>query len=114
MITSWKESGQMYELIADYCKILKLGNRIAKNYSQIEAASHEEFLAKLLAMEVEARKINRKNLLLKQAQFDVLKTFGNFRFEKMTIPNSIDIETLKRLPLSTKGRLNTIRFCRVG
>lgn len=95
MITSWKESGQMYELIADYCKILKLGNRIAKNYSQIEAASHEEFLAKLLAMEVEARKINRKNLLLKQAQFDVLKTFGNFRFEKMTIPNSIDIETLK-------------------
>ena len=95
MVTSWKESGQMYELIADYCKILKLGNRIAKNYSQIEAASHEEFLAKLLAMEVEARKINRKNLLLKQAQFDVLKTFGNFRFEKMTIPNSIDIETLK-------------------
>ena len=85
----------MHELIAAYCNTLKLGSRIAKNYSQIEAETHEEFLAKLLAMEIEARELNRKNALLKQAQFDVLKTFGDFRFEKMSIPNTIDVEAIK-------------------
>ena len=85
----------MRELIAKYCSTLKLGSRIVQNYPDIQAQTHEEFLAKLLAMEVEARERNRKTLLLKQAQFDVIKTFGNYRFEKMSIPNSIDIETLK-------------------
>ncbi len=84
----------MHELIATYCNTLKLGARIAKNYAQIQAETHEEFLAKLLAMEIEAREFNRKNTLLKQAQFDVLKTFGDFRFEKMSIPNTIDVEAL--------------------
>ncbi|NLP14180.1 MAG: ATP-binding protein [Clostridium sp.] len=85
----------MRELIAKHCKALKLGSRIVQNYKNIQAQTHEEFLEKLLAMEVEARERNRINHLLKQARFDVIKTFGNYRFEKMTIPSSIDIETLK-------------------
>jgi len=85
----------MRELIAKHCKALKLGSRIVQNYKNIQAQTHEEFLEKLMAMEVEARERNRINHLLKQARFDVIKTFGNYRFEKMTIPSSIDIETLK-------------------
>ena len=46
----------MHELIAAYCNTLKLGSRIAKNYSQIEAETHEEFLAKLLAMEIRGQR----------------------------------------------------------
>ena len=57
--------------------MLKLGSRIVENYTQIETDTHEEFLARLLSMEVEARKVNRKNRLLKQANFDVVKTFEN-------------------------------------
>ncbi len=103
----------MRELIAGYCNTLKLGSRIVQNYSQIEADTHEAFLAKLLAMEVEARQMNRKNLLLKQAQFDVLKTFGDFRFEKMNIPGSIDVESLKTAAFIDKKE-NLILYGPVG
>ena len=103
----------MRELIATYCNTLKLGARIAKNYSQIEAETHEEFLAKLLAMEIEARELNRKNALLKQAQFDVMKTFGNFRFEKMSIPSTIDVEALKTASFIDKKE-NLILYGSVG
>jgi len=103
----------MHELIAAYCNTLKLGSRIAKNYSQIEAETHEEFLAKLLAMEIEARELNRKNALLKQAQFDVLKTFGDFRFEKMSIPNTIDVEAIKTASFVDKKE-NLILYGSVG
>ena len=58
----------MRELIDEYCRALKLGSRIVQNYVHIQAETHEEFLAKLLSMELEARERNRKNLLLKQAQ----------------------------------------------
>lgn len=85
----------MRELIDEYCRALKLGSRIVQNYAHIQAETHEEFLTKLLSMELEARERNRKNLLLKQAQFEVIKTFGDYRFEKMSIPGSIDIETLR-------------------
>lgn len=85
---------------------------IAKNYSQIQADTHEAFLAKLLAME-EAREINHKSLLLKQAQFDVLKTFGDFRFEKMSIPNSIDVGVLKTASFVDK-KGNLILYGSVG
>ena len=44
----------MRELIAKHCKALKLGSRIVQNYKNIQAQTHEEFLEKLLAMEVEA------------------------------------------------------------
>lgn len=103
----------MRELIATYCNTLKLGARIAKNYSQIQAQTHEAFLAELLAMEIEAREINRKNILLKQAQFDVLKTFGDFRFEKMSIPNTIDVEALKTASFIDKKE-NLILYGSVG
>jgi len=103
----------MRELIAEYCNTLKLGSRIVENYSDIQAQTHEEFLAKLLAMEVQAREINRKNLLLKQAQFDVIKTFADYRFEKMSIPKSIDIETLKNAAFIDKKE-NLILYGPVG
>jgi len=103
----------MYELIAKYCSTLKLGSRIVQNYKDIQAQTHEEFLAKLLAMEVEARERNRKNHMLKQARFDVIKTFGNYRFEKMSIPNSIDIETLRNASFIDKKE-NLILYGPVG
>jgi DNA replication protein DnaC len=83
------------ELIKKHCHTLKLGYRIVENYKKIKADTHEEFLEKLLDMEVKAREANRKKLLLKKACFDVIKTFDNYSFNDIEIPKSISIMDLK-------------------
>ena len=85
----------MQQVIKEHCFTLKLGSRMAENYKKIEAETNEEFLEKLLRLEVEARETNRKNSLLKTAKFDVVKTFENYSFDEIEIPVSIDIEDIK-------------------
>lgn len=84
----------MKETIARYCRELKLGGRLIEHYPTIQADSHEEFLAKLLAPEVEHRAVQRKNRLLKQANFDVLKTFAGFEWNGVQIPENLDVEDI--------------------
>ena len=85
----------MKDIIQQYCTKLRLGSRVAENYSKIKADTHAQFLIELLQMEVDAREINRKNRLLKQANFIVLKTFSDYTFKQIEIPHSIDIKTIK-------------------
>jgi len=85
----------MQSLIQKHCRTLKMGSRIAEGYQDIQAQTHEEFLEKILRMEVKAREVNRKNLLLKQANFDVIKTFEGYLFDAIQIPNSIGIKTIR-------------------
>ena len=85
----------MQSLIQEHCRTLKIGSRIAEGYQDIQADTQEEFLEKILRMEVKAREVNRKNLLLKQANFDVVKTFEGYFFDAIQIPNSIAIETIR-------------------
>jgi hypothetical protein len=40
------------EQILNYCRQLKWGNSIVDNYQSIEARNHEEFLLKLLELEM--------------------------------------------------------------
>ncbi|WP_434512832.1 IS21-like element helper ATPase IstB [Desulfitobacterium sp. AusDCA] len=82
-------------MIKDYCKKLKIGRTFYKDYKDIEAASNEEFLLKLLKIELDQREITRKKRLLKTAGFDVLKTFHDYSFDYIEIPKSITLETLK-------------------
>lgn len=86
----------MRELIRKHCNTLRLGARIYENYPHIMAKTHEEFLERLLAMEVEARLINRKTRYLKAAGFDVIKTFENYTFDDVQVPASISIEDIKK------------------
>jgi DNA replication protein DnaC len=81
--------------IADYCRQLKLGGNLVTNYSKITAETHEEFLAQLLELEIQHREVNRKNLYLKQANFDVIKTFKDYSLDTVEIPTSITLEDLK-------------------
>jgi DNA replication protein DnaC len=83
------------ELIKHYCKQLRLGKGFYERYSEIEANDYGEFLAQLLKLEVEQREITRKNRNLKSANFDVIKTFENYDFNGIQIPQAIDIEKLK-------------------
>lgn len=63
--------------------------------SKINARDYGDFLAQLLRMEIEHRELTRKNRNLKSAGFDVIKTFENYKFGDIQIPNAIGIKELK-------------------
>lgn len=86
----------MRQLIEEYCKQLRLGKSLVNNYPQISANSHEEFLMKLLQMELEGREIARKNRLVKTANFDTYKTLQDYGFEHIQMPHNLTIESLKK------------------
>jgi hypothetical protein len=44
---------------------------------------------------VEYRRVARKNRLLKQANFDVVKTFQGYTFDHIEIPKQLSVEELK-------------------
>ena len=85
----------MKKIIARYCKELRLGSCIAENYGKIRAETNEEFLVKLLKLEIENRRLARKNLYLKQANFGVMKTFSDYSFQDIQLPESVNLEDLK-------------------
>ncbi|WP_077216413.1 IS21-like element helper ATPase IstB [Peptoclostridium litorale] len=62
----------------------------------MQADTNEEFLLKLLQAEVVNREIIRKKRLLKNAEFDVIKTFQDYSFDNIEIPKSISIETIQK------------------
>jgi hypothetical protein len=95
----------MKELIKDYCKQLRWGNSIVRNYANIDADTHEEFLAKLLEMELRAREIQRKNRCLRQACFDVIKTFNNYSYDHIEIPSSIPVDDLKTAAILERKKI---------
>ena len=101
------------ENIKQYCKELKLGSYIVKNLPTVEANSQEEFLAQVLEMEVKHREAERRNRYLKQAGFDVLKTFADYTFDQIEIPRSIGMEDLKSA-LFVKRKENLILYGPVG
>ncbi len=86
----------MQKAIEQLCKDLRIGNVVSNNYQDIQADSNEEFLYKVLKFAAEERGISRKNRLLKQANFPVAKTFENYSFDKIRIPNKISLEELKQ------------------
>ncbi len=103
----------MKELIADYCRQLKWGNSIVENYQNLEADTHEEFLLKLLKMELSNREMTRKNRYLKQAGFDMMKTFQGYGFDQVQIPSSITLDELKNADFIEKKE-NLILYGAVG
>ncbi|WP_413790674.1 IS21-like element helper ATPase IstB [Bacillus thuringiensis] len=103
----------MKNSIEFYCRELKLGTRIVEQYPSIQAATHQEFLEKLLALEVQHRQITKKNRLLKQAKFDVIKTFENYSFTEVELPNQLCVEDLKSTDFTTRKE-NLVLYGGVG
>ncbi len=103
----------IYANIKRYCKELRLGTNMVNNISDIQAESHEEFLEKVLEIEVMYRETARKNRYLKQAGFDVIKTFENYTFDQIEIPETISIEELKSTEF-VKRKENLILYGPVG
>lgn len=98
----------MKEQIIKYCRELRLGSRMSEEYQQIEAETHEEFLLKLLAIEVGHREVARTNRLIKNANFDIIKTYENYDFTRVSLPSSIDLTTIRTgsfIEAKQEGRL---------
>lgn len=103
----------MKDIIVEYCKILKLGQSITHRYLGIEADNHEEFLVKLLQGEVERRQRERVNRLIREAGFDVVKTFAGYCFDRIDMPHGLTVEGLTRASF-VERKENLICFGPVG
>lgn len=103
----------MQAAIEACCKKLKIGSTFYKSYKEVEGRTNEEFLLRLLQMEVENREIVRKKRLLKNAEFDVIKTFEGYSFDNVEIPKSITSETIKTAGF-IKNKENLILYGPVG
>ncbi len=103
----------MQEAIEECCKQLRIGSTFYKGYKDIQGRTNEEFLLKLLQMEVINREILRKKRLLKNAEFDVMKTFQNYSFDNIEIPKTISIESIQTARF-IKDKENLILYGSVG
>jgi DNA replication protein DnaC len=81
----------MRETLVQYCKQLKFSRNIVENAATIQADNHMEFLEELFKLELENRETKRKSLYLKQARFDVMKTFNGYIFDEIQIPSTITV-----------------------
>lgn len=103
----------MQAAIEECCKKLRIGSTFYKGYKDIQANTNEEFLLKLLQMEVINRDIIRRKRLLQNAEFDVMKTFQDYIFDNIEIPKSIDIESIQAASF-IKDKENLILYGPVG
>jgi len=103
----------VYNEIAECCKILKLSRNIVDNCKNITAGNHEEFLSKLLKLEIEHRGDSRYNRLIKKAGFLSIKSFSGFDFSEVKLPSDLPPEELKKCDFISQKQ-NIIMYGNVG
>ena len=103
----------MKDRIAILCRELRLSATIAENAVQLSGSTNQEYLLEVLEAEIQYRNNKRRNLNLKQAVIDSIITFENYQFERITIPNTLTIDTLKLLDFMTRKE-NLILYGRNG
>lgn len=103
----------MKDKIYECCRDLRLSATFAENAVSLSGDTNQEYLLKVLHSEIDYRFNKRKNLRLKQAGFDNLKTFENYHFDKISIPNTLTINTLKSLDFMCRQE-NLILYGRNG
>lgn len=95
------------------CKELRLSTTFADNAMSLSGDTKQEYMLKVLNAEIEYRNNKRKNLNLKQAGFDNIKTFENYDFNNIIIPNTITVDGIKSLDFM-KRQENLILYGRNG
>lgn len=100
---------QLYEC----CKGLRLSITFADNALSMSGDSHQEYLLKVLRAELDYRNNKRKKLHLKQAGFDQIKTFEDYDFRNIVIPNTITVDGIKTVDFMSRKE-NLILYGRNG
>jgi len=103
----------MDELLINACKKLHFTSEIIEKAKKIKAKSHLDFLLELFNYEIEKRDLNRRNILIKSAKFDILKTFENYVFDDVKFPKNLSPDDLMNLNFVPKKE-NLILYGNVG
>lgn len=103
----------MKQQIYECCRELRLSTSFAENAITMTGDTCQEYMIKVLRAELDYRNDKRKRLHLKQAGFDVIKTFENYDFNRIVIPNSITLEGMRNLDF-LKRKENLILYGRNG
>jgi DNA replication protein DnaC len=103
----------MKEQIFKCCKELRLSSALAENAMTISGSTNQEYLFNVLQAEIKYRNIKRRNLHLKQAGFDSIKTFDGYSFEKITLPSSLTVDLVKQIDFINRQE-NLILYGRNG
>ncbi len=101
------------EQIIGCCKKLKLSRNLADMAQTTDGPTHQEYLYKLLAAELKNREHGRASKLINSAGFYSIKTFDGIRFDEITLPGDLTIESLKSLDF-IREKKNIIMYGRTG
>lgn len=83
--------------IAESCKQLRISKNFAEMAQTTEGENHQEYLYRLLQNELKYREHCRTEKLINSAGFYNLKLFEDFRFDEVTLPSDLTVESLKSL-----------------
>lgn len=103
----------MKEQLLKCCKQLRLSAMFAENAISATGATNQEYMLEVLKAEIIYRNTKRRNLYLKKAGFDNVKTFNDYDFEDITLPSGITIDLLKQAEFLSRQE-NLILYGRNG
>ena len=103
----------MREALLECCRQLRLSSKLAENAMIANGATNQEYLLEVLKAEIGYRNIKRRNLYLKKAGFDNIKTFQGYDFEDITLPSDITVDLLKQAEFLARQE-NLILYGRNG
>ena len=97
-----------YEEIAGCCKKLRLSANLAEHAAILDGESHQEYLYKLLANEIEYRQKTRISILINSAGFPCAYDFSQFRPDEVEFQDT-SVEQLRALDFY-RQRKNIIMY----
>lgn len=103
----------MEDMLYTACRKLHFGSNIVDNAKTINKKTNVEFLLELFTLELEHRDMKRRNAYIKQAKFDIVKTFEDYTFEDIKIPKSITPEDIQNSSFIDRKE-NLILYGNVG
>ena len=103
----------MEDMLFKACRKLNLSSNIVEDAKRIKKTDNIAFLLELFMLELENRELKRKNVYIKAAKFDVLKTFEDYTFKDIKIPKSITPDDILTANFISKKE-NLILYGNVG
>ncbi len=103
----------MQEELSALCKTLKLSQHLAKNCYTLQAENHVAFACQLFGAEVIYRDRLRKQRLYQQAGFPVAKSFEEYRWDQIKLPEALNKEDLTQARILERQE-NLILYGRTG
>lgn len=99
--------------IAECLRELRFNSSIADMSEKIQAENNQEYLLALLKSEILRREGSKKDKLLKNAGFYTIKSFEDFIFDEVTLPEAVTIDYLKNLEF-IETKTNIVMYGNVG